>query len=69
MAKVEKAKESELRELREKRTPTHRFTLNDASGGRRLSKRNRGKERYRKKLVLQTGTFIHFFLIFQGAIP
>lgn len=45
MAKVEKAKESEVRELREKRTPTNRFTLNDATKGRRLSKRNSGKQR------------------------
>lgn len=45
MAKVEKAKETDLRELREKRTPTNRFTLNDATKGRRWSKRNSGKQR------------------------
>lgn len=49
MAKVEKAKESELRELREKRTPTNRFTLNDATKGRRLSKRNSGRQRLMHK--------------------
>lgn len=45
MAKVEKAKESEQRELREKRTHTNRFTLDATMQGRRLSKRNKGKQR------------------------
>lgn len=46
MAKVDKAKESDLRELREKRNPTNRFTLSIHSAERRLSKRNSGKQRY-----------------------
>lgn len=46
MSKVEKAKESDQRELRIKRTHTDRLTLlSDGHLGRRLSKRNLGKQR------------------------
>ncbi|RZC42410.1 Chromo domain containing protein, partial [Asbolus verrucosus] len=46
MDKVEKAKEAEQRELRVKRTHTDRLTLlSDGHLGRRLSKRNLGKQR------------------------
>lgn len=46
MDKVERAKETEQRELRVKRTHTDRLTLlSDGHLGRRLSKRNLGKQR------------------------
>ena len=46
MDKVEKAKESDQRELRVKRTHTDRFTLlSDGHRGRRLSRRNLGRQR------------------------
>lgn len=62
MAKVEKAKETDLRELREKRTPTNRFTLNDATKGRRLSKRNSGRQRFVFwTKVVHTLIFNYFF--------
>lgn len=61
MAKVEKAKESDLKELREKRTPTNRFTLNDVARGRRLSKRNSGKQR----LILFIAFFNNLLIVFR----
>ncbi|KAJ9598686.1 hypothetical protein L9F63_010635, partial [Diploptera punctata] len=45
MAKVGKAKSSESRELRANPQHTERFTLNMAQSGRRLSRRNQGKQR------------------------
>lgn len=45
MQKVEKAKSASPRELREKRAHTQRFTLSSDLHGRRLSKRNVGKQR------------------------
>lgn len=46
MQKVEKAKTSEMRELRTNRAHTKRYTLTTRDHGRRLSKRNRDKQRY-----------------------
>lgn len=46
MQKVEKAKTSEMRELRTNRAHTKRYTLLSQDHGRRLSKRNRDKQRY-----------------------
>jgi len=45
MQKVEKAKTSEMRELRTNRARTKRYTLTTHDHGRRLSKRNRDKQR------------------------
>lgn len=45
MAKVEKAKTFEERELRVNRQHVQRYTLYTPDSGRRLSKRFRGKER------------------------
>ncbi|XP_011866443.1 PREDICTED: chromobox protein homolog 5-like [Vollenhovia emeryi] len=45
MQKVEKAKTSEMRELRTNRVHTKRYTLATYDSGRRLSKRNRDKQR------------------------
>ncbi|XP_028048125.1 chromobox protein homolog 3 [Monomorium pharaonis] len=45
MQKVEKAKTSEMRELRTNRAHTKRYTLTTRDHGRRLSKRNRDKQR------------------------
>lgn len=46
MKKVEKAKVVDTKELRQKPTHTNRFTLSYNDRGRRLSKRNQGKQRY-----------------------
>lgn len=59
MKRVEKAKDSEQRELREKRTHTARFTLSFNDKGRRLSKRNQGKQRYNLKLVIIFSEILH----------
>ncbi|KYQ56071.1 Chromobox protein like protein 5 [Trachymyrmex zeteki] len=45
MGKLEKAKTSEMRELRTNRVHTKRYTLSTHDRGRRLSKRNRDKQR------------------------
>jgi len=45
MAKVDKAKSSAARELRMNPQHTDRFTLNMSQAGRRLSRRNQGKQR------------------------
>ncbi|XP_077278870.1 uncharacterized protein LOC143906574 [Temnothorax americanus] len=45
MQKVEKAKTSEMRELRTNPAHTKRYTLSTSEPGRRLSKRNRDKQR------------------------
>ncbi|XP_024869875.1 chromobox protein homolog 3-like [Temnothorax curvispinosus] len=45
MQKVEKAKTSEMRELRTNPAHTKRYTLSTRDHGRRLSKRNRDKQR------------------------
>lgn len=45
MAKVERAKTSDSRELRVQRQPTERFTLSMEQSGRKLSRRNLGKQR------------------------
>jgi len=45
MQKLEKAKTSEMRELRTNRAHTKRYTLSTRDSGRRLSKRNRDKQR------------------------
>lgn len=45
MAKVDKAKSSATRELRVNPQHTDRFTLNVSQAGRRLSRRNQGKQR------------------------
>jgi len=45
MAKVDKAKSSAARELRMNPQHTDRFTLNVSQAGRRLSRRNQGKQR------------------------
>lgn len=45
MAKVEKAKAVETKELRVKRKPTDRFTVLMEQSGRKLSRRNLGKQR------------------------
>ncbi|XP_070513593.1 chromobox protein homolog 1 isoform X2 [Cardiocondyla obscurior] len=49
MDKVEKAKTSDVRELRANRAHTKRYTLTMHGRGRRLSKRNRDKQRSTKK--------------------
>lgn len=46
MQKVEKAKTQEMRELRANRVHTKRYTLSTCDHGRRLSKRNKDKQRY-----------------------
>ncbi|KAG5342123.1 CBX5 protein, partial [Acromyrmex charruanus] len=46
MEKLEKAKTSEMRELRTNRVHTKRYTLTTQPRGRRLSKRNKDKQRY-----------------------
>ncbi|XP_050459757.1 uncharacterized protein LOC126855821 isoform X2 [Cataglyphis hispanica] len=45
MQKVEKAKTQEMRELRTNRVHTKRYTLSTCDHGRRLSKRNKDKQR------------------------
>ncbi|XP_029173371.1 chromobox protein homolog 1-like [Nylanderia fulva] len=45
MQKVEKAKTSDVRELRANRVHTKRYTLSTCDHGRRLSKRNKNKQR------------------------
>ncbi|KYM98068.1 PREDICTED: chromobox protein homolog 5-like [Cyphomyrmex costatus] len=45
MEKLEKAKTSEMRELRTNRVHTKRYTLSTHDRGRRLSKRNKNKQR------------------------
>ncbi|XP_029663832.1 chromobox protein homolog 3-like [Formica exsecta] len=45
MQKVEKAKTQEMRELRANRVHTKRYTLSTCDHGRRLSKRNKDKQR------------------------
>ncbi|KAG5673940.1 hypothetical protein PVAND_003940 [Polypedilum vanderplanki] len=45
MVKLENAKNSNVKELRENRKRTERFTLNTRDSGRRLSKRNNQKQR------------------------
>lgn len=45
MERVEKAKNSNTKELRENRKHTDRFTLNTTENGRRLSRRNNNKQR------------------------
>lgn len=45
MDKVKTAKQFEERELRQNRKQVQRYTLNTPDKGRRLSKRNSGKER------------------------
>lgn len=45
MAKVQQAKAVETKELRVKRIQTQRFTLSTHDAGRKLSKRNLGKQR------------------------
>lgn len=45
MQKVEQAKTSEMRELRTNPAHTKRYTLASQASGRRLSKRNRDKQR------------------------
>ncbi|XP_069702012.1 chromobox protein homolog 1-like isoform X2 [Periplaneta americana] len=45
MAKVDKAKSADARELRANPQHTDRFTLNMTQAGRRLSRRNQGKQR------------------------
>lgn len=45
MTKVEQAKQSGLKDLRVKPAHTDRFTLSTSEPGRRLSKRNSGKQR------------------------
>jgi hypothetical protein len=45
MAKLENAKNSNVKDLREHRKKTERFTLNTRDSGRRLSKRNNQKQR------------------------
>lgn len=45
MQKVEKAKTTEVRELRTNRVHTKRYTLSTQDSGRRLSKRNKDKQR------------------------
>lgn len=46
LKKCEQAKEVDPKELRVQRKVTDRFTLSTQSVGRRLSKRNQGKQRY-----------------------
>lgn len=45
MQRIEKAKNSNVKELRTERKHTERFTLNTCDSGRRLSKRNNNKQR------------------------
>lgn len=45
MERLEKAKSSNIKELRTERKHTERFTLNTRDSGRRLSKRNNNKQR------------------------
>lgn len=45
MTKVERAKQTEQKDLRVKPAHTDRFTLSTKETGRRLSKRNSGKQR------------------------
>lgn len=61
MNKVDAAKKIEQKELRLNRTPTERFTLNTSDGGRRLSRRLSGKQRYCVKIIL---LLVRLFLIF-----